>query len=331
MLLALVPVAIAYVAAALVGRRRSLPARLFGTLVLAGGAGGLFFGLFAATTVEAWWSLILEDETAQRALGFSQPIAEEVGKALVLLLVIRSRAFRSPVDGLLFGFTAGAGFAAVENCAYLVFTHETGGVGAWLTSALMRVPASVVVHGGSSAVVGAALSDARWDRRPLVVLGAPAAALFLASWIHGGWNLLVDQAFRNTSAPHAIGAVTLLLGVLLLLYVIALYGTEVERRVIREELGDTLDRDSGLHPVAIEAVTAPGDRRVFNWLRRRAATRAIRRALIDLVYALRRERLEAPEGAPSEVEERRRRLADAVAARRAELDGDRSWLSDPSE
>lgn len=230
--------------------------------------------------------------------AYVTPFAEEIGKALILLVVLRARSFRTPLDGLLFGLAAGTGFAAVENLAYGVYAFGLGGMPAFWETMIPRIPASLVIHGGATALVGAGLAEARWDRRWWVVFAAFPALLAGATFIHGGWNHLVVEAAQTQSVEAALGALALLTFTAFLGYALVAYGTVSERSTMAAELGPEVE--GGRIPEgAVKQVTGSVQAVPFAWARRDGRRSRLRRAALSLAFALRREREE--NGEKSEV------------------------------
>lgn len=87
------------------------------------------------------------------------PIVEEIIKALILLYFIQQPRFRYFVDGAIYGYAAGIGFAITENI-YYVATNPTGADGV-LILAFSRGLSSALMHGAASAVVGISLGLSR--------------------------------------------------------------------------------------------------------------------------------------------------------------------------
>jgi RsiW-degrading membrane proteinase PrsW (M82 family) len=118
---------------------------------------------------------------------FTAPIIEEILKALVLVYLVRRPQFTYPVDGAIYGFAAGIGFAIVENYSYIL-----GNPAAAIMVAISRVISTNLMHATGSAVIGIALGEARLSRPPrsvLFILGGLALALA----VHIGFNNLVTR------------------------------------------------------------------------------------------------------------------------------------------
>jgi RsiW-degrading membrane proteinase PrsW (M82 family) len=283
LLVAVLPIAACYLLRWWLGRDRLQPIWIFPMLVLAGGLGGLLFGWVLSHELEAWFSpFALDRQILGRAVV--GPLAEEVGKGLVLLVFLATRWYRSPVDGLLYGLSAGTGYAVVENLLTFLLAYSEGGGSHWLDSVLVRLPAGLVIHGGATALVGAYLGAARWERRPLIVFASLPAALFMATAVHGGWNALVHLAGAPRGEAHAAGAMGLLaavgIGFALLLYA----SLRQEAADVREELAAEVAEGRLSERVAALVADPRG--------RRAPGQRALATAAIALAFARRRARIE---------------------------------------
>lgn len=258
-------------------------------------AGAFFFGAVAAIALGIWGSGLLS-----RLLGVlldhrpapllealvAAPLAEELGKGLVLLLLYAAGPLEHAAVGLFYGAAAGLGFAMSENCFYFLLVYDKGGPEAWRGSLLLRTLFSAVMHVAASAtfgfILGTALEFPRGSRKRRL---APAMALLCAWSIHALWNgtLFVGQATRDAALPGQLFlTVPPIAAVLLLLTELSLRG---EGRILLRQLLDEADR--GLVPPAHAEIAA-------SHLRRRAflsgpgPRRAYLRALCAL--ALRKER-----------------------------------------
>jgi len=112
---ALVPAALCYLARWWLDRGELEPPWIFPVLMVLGGASGALFAVYGHAEVAALVSSLYGGEVPAEPLFVTTvitPAAEELGKAFVLLpFVLTHRWYRGPVDGLLYGFAAGAGFA----------------------------------------------------------------------------------------------------------------------------------------------------------------------------------------------------------------------------
>ncbi len=139
------------------------------------------------------------------------PVVEEPAKLAGLLLLSRKRLAEQE-DGLVYGAAAGLGFAATENLAYELRALAEFGFTGWVSTSIMRMLTSTLLHASSSAVAGWGLAKARL--RP-GERGAVLKYLFLAMLMHGIFNLLATLPLL---APENFSVT---LGSLLLIFVFA--------------------------------------------------------------------------------------------------------------
>lgn len=213
-LLAVGPALVCYLTRWWLDRGAIVPPWLFPVLMVAGAASGLFFALIGYPRVEAIFVSIWGAPVESGGLLIGAvvvPAVEEIGKAFVLLPFALSRWYRGPVDGLIYGFAAGAGFACVENFVYFAQAWSLHGEGAWLMSVVTRAVPSVVIHGGATAAIGAFIGLAIFDRRPPIVLAAPVCGFVAALLVHGVWNWLVMTGHMFADPRFAQAAVGALL------------------------------------------------------------------------------------------------------------------------
>jgi RsiW-degrading membrane proteinase PrsW (M82 family) len=115
------------------------------------------------------------------------PILEEFLKALILIYLVQRADFNYVVDGALYGFGAGIGFAIIENTEY-VFGHPD----AALIVAVARVFSTNLVHATGSGVIGTALAYRRGDRSKFGWL-IPIAGYAVSMCVHMLFNTLVNS------------------------------------------------------------------------------------------------------------------------------------------
>jgi RsiW-degrading membrane proteinase PrsW (M82 family) len=155
------------------------------------GTGSFSFVLFCfAWGIAAFGAAYFVNPAVSRLLHLDMvhavaPVAEEILKALILLYLVRRVSFTYFVDGAIYGFAIGIGFAIAENYQYLL-----GAEGAVLVTAVARVISTNLMHATASALVGIALGFARFQRL------ASAIPILLAGWllamsVHAGFNHLV--------------------------------------------------------------------------------------------------------------------------------------------
>jgi RsiW-degrading membrane proteinase PrsW (M82 family) len=166
------------------------------------------------------------------------PVIEEVGKSLALVIFTFSPAFTYFVDGAIYGFAAGTGFAVVENLFYVATANDQVGM------AVNRVFSTALMHGSASALVGVALGRLRFGR------GRTRFFSLLLGWLaamalHIAFNRLVNN-------PSGVTASTLLMAIGVGFAGVAttagfiFWGLREEREWLRETLGlDTTGVSAG--------------------------------------------------------------------------------------
>ena len=189
-----------------------------------------------------WGAIALElsyqvDHPIRLVLGMpfvathTAPFVEEIFKSLVLLYLVRRADTTFFVDGAVYGFASGIGFAIVENMLYLSRVDlDTG-----LIVGTLRAFEASVLHGSTTAIVGMAVAGFPLGRvkHPLL---AWVAGLTVAIAIH--------TAFNNTAFHHFVFGQTgalVLAGIaftaLLLVGGAILWGLRRERTRLRKSLG----------------------------------------------------------------------------------------------
>src|SRR6266705_5120143 len=122
------------------------------------------------------------------------PFVEEIFKSLVLLYLVRRADTTSFVDGAVYGFASGIGFAIAENMLYLSRVDMDTG----LVLGTIRAFISSMGHGSSTAMVGMAVAGFPLGNinHPLLrwVIGLAVAIAF-----HTAFN---NVAFHNFVFGH---------------------------------------------------------------------------------------------------------------------------------
>jgi len=128
-----------------------------------------------------------------RIIRFVAPVDEEIFKALFLIFLVSRPAFTYSVDGAVYGFATGIGFAVIENVEYVTDEPTIA-----LAVALQRVFSTNLIHASSSAIIGIALGMFRLERsssRWMVFLVGVALAIgqhmFFNNMISNGTYLIV--------------------------------------------------------------------------------------------------------------------------------------------
>ncbi len=165
-------------------------------------------------------------------VNFVAPAIEEVLKALFILWLVRSKRVSDAAHGLLYGFAAGIGFAAVENVFYVA-------IGGGLDSSFIRLGSTTLMHASSTALIGLAIlklhvpapaHHPHWfERRPhvavagalavvalklgllklvvlkgLVLKGVLVRSLLVADGRHSGFNVLVARPIDTAVIVSAV-------------------------------------------------------------------------------------------------------------------------------
>ena len=153
------------------------------------------------------------------------PIIEEILKSLIIIYLVTRADFNYVVDGALYGFGAGIGFAIIENVEYV-----TGNAEIALLVALARVFSTNLVHATGSGLIGTALANRRGDKSKRAWLIILAGYLF-SIFFHGLFNTMVSAGAAILFAV-AYGAI----GIGLIYYVIQ-RGMSIQKEWVAEKLG----------------------------------------------------------------------------------------------
>lgn len=117
------------------------------------------------------------------------PVVEEIFKSLVLLYLISRADFSHTVDGAVYGFAAGIGFSVAENMLYLSRVDVNAGV----VLAVTRAFSSSVLHGSTTAIVGAVIGGRHLRRGHMGVI-ALVVGWAAAIGLHMAFNTLAFKA-----------------------------------------------------------------------------------------------------------------------------------------
>lgn len=160
---------------------------------------------------------------------FVAPIVEEIVKSLVLVGFL-SRRMTYFVDGAIYGFAAGIGFSILENLViYLPQSRSAQEAG---LLAVIRTLSTCLMHGSSSALVGAAIGRFRYGhgwRRFLSTI----AGWVLAIGLHMGFNRLANA---SPGFGVLLGALGIGIGGAGLIVIFIRWGLAEEKRWMEETL-----------------------------------------------------------------------------------------------
>ncbi len=126
--------------------------------------------------------------TANTVVRFVGPAIEEILKGLILIYLIRHADFKYFLDGAIYGFAAGIGFAIFENFEYILGHPSTA-----LVLAISRVLSTNLIHATGSSLIGISLGLARFNRSPLLRALYLIGGAGLAIAIHSGFNNMVNN------------------------------------------------------------------------------------------------------------------------------------------
>ena len=158
------------------------------------------------------------------------PVVEEIFKSLILLYLVRRADYTYFVDGAIYGFAVGIGFAVAENMLYLSRVDVDTGV----IVAIARAFSTTLMHGSTTALVGIVIGGfplGRLNSNPFVAL--------LVGWtaaiaLHTAFNFLTYVNFGKKGLFIVSGAG---FSGLMLIAALILWGLRRERRRLRRSLG----------------------------------------------------------------------------------------------
>lgn len=215
--------------------------------------GGIFvWGMFAAFCSLLISSFIVGQLQMQElapyaaviAIMLIAPIVEETMKGIGILFMSGHHEYNDTLTGLLLGFTAGVGFAFVENWFY--FASKTSpfdvGLATWATLVVYRSFFNSLAHGCFAAVISAPIGYLRSNpslRRYARFAFVPG--LFLAVAIHSVFNLsaLADGfAVANNEVPFFIFNPLLIIILASAFFLVLVLATidEKKRKVAQKEM-----------------------------------------------------------------------------------------------
>ena len=169
---------------------------------------------------------LVSDEVFRR---YTAPIVEEVLKGLFVIYLVRRPSFHYFVDGAIYGFAIGIGFAIIENYSYVIGTQQAA-----MGIAISRVLSTNLMHATGSALIGISLGYSRFER-PGKAVAAGLAGLILALLVHIGFNNLVTRVSSSLLLIYAMGVG---LGGVAFIASMIRQGLSEERTWIKEKLGE---------------------------------------------------------------------------------------------
>lgn len=127
------------------------------------------------------------------------PISEEVLKSVILFIIVTRPRFRYIVDGAVYGFACGVGFAIIENVIYI-----SSNPGVALSLSVARALSASLMHATTSALIGIGLGQLRRSQSGARLFWAIGGFL-PAMLIHIGYNNIVNVLSGPALLLVAIG------------------------------------------------------------------------------------------------------------------------------
>ena len=168
------------------------------------------------------------------------PFVEEIFKSLILLYLVRRADTTFFVDGAVYGFASGIGFAIAENMLYLSRVDIDTGV----VLGTVRAFVSSVMHGSTTAIVGMAVAGFPMrflNRHPLL---AWLAGLTVAIAIHTTYNNTAFHNFVFGQTGYLVLA-GIAFGAFLLVAAAITWGLRREHRLLHRSLGKSASVSKG--------------------------------------------------------------------------------------
>jgi len=123
---------------------------------------------------------------------YASPLIEELVKAIYLTYLIKAKKVGFMVDGAIYGFAVGAGFALVENIYYLQ-ALESSNLFLWI----IRGFGTAIMHGGTTAIFGI-LAKNLSERQASEKLHLFVPGLGIAILIHSVFNQFILPPLLTT-------------------------------------------------------------------------------------------------------------------------------------
>ena len=156
----------------------------FKTILICGAAGVAAFSaaaFFNGTIISQGWMERMD------VIRYAAPVIEEILKGLTLWVLVRSAKFTYFVEGAVYGFAAGIGFAIIENFQYIIGSPDAG-----FAIAVSRVISTNLIHATTCGLLGISLGIARFERIPRLILYS-LGGLLIAMLLHIGFNNMVTR------------------------------------------------------------------------------------------------------------------------------------------
>jgi RsiW-degrading membrane proteinase PrsW (M82 family) len=197
--LGLLPVIVFLVALVLIDSYKLVPLRLIVTAILV--------GCVVALVCQRVYPLLIDllGTSRDNSTRYVAPIYEELLKAVFVIYMIKSRRIGFMVDGSIYGFAIGTGFAIVENLVNLNALEND------LITWIIRGFGTAIMHGGATAMLGIVsvyyASRHGSDRWTVYVPGLALAIVFHSAYNHFPVDPRLSTLVLLTVLPIMVGIV----------------------------------------------------------------------------------------------------------------------------
>lgn len=163
--------------------------------------------------------------TWDQVIRVTAPIVEELLKAVILVYLVQRADFNYVVDGALYGFGAGIGFAIIEN-----FEYVTGHPEIALSLALARVFSTNLVHATASGLIGTVLAYRRGN------VGWQGWAVVFGGY---AFSIILHMVFNTMVSAGAFIIVAVIFGLtgMTLIWFVIKRGMNTQKQWVGEKLG----------------------------------------------------------------------------------------------
>ncbi|MGM0566304.1 MAG: PrsW family intramembrane metalloprotease [Bacteroidota bacterium] len=151
------------------------------------GAVSAGFAFYINTAVSG--GLVFEFDYFSR---YVSPLTEELLKALILFFLVSRRKIGFMVDGLVYGFAVGTGFALAENMFYLWDLNAHGNIAIWI----IRGFGTALMHGGATALFSTMIMAGIQRNKSFIVSVWPG--LLMAYGVHSLFNHFLVSPLLQT-------------------------------------------------------------------------------------------------------------------------------------
>ena len=173
------------------------------------------------------WLLHLSAVETTTFARYLAPVIEEILKAFYIIVLMRIRRIGFPVDGAVYGFAIGTGFALIENIYYMS-TLGHSSILLWI----VRGFGTAVMHGGTTAIFAIIL-------RTLADRHTSTTTVFLPGLVVA---VIIHSIFNHFVLPPIVMTILIIVFFPLLIFVVF----NRSEKSTREWLGIGMDADTEL-------------------------------------------------------------------------------------